>query len=57
MGILLKPSVECFAEDAFLPDTVENLMLVAEPVPTLTGITTEEGYMLLRCKIRILIKN
>lgn len=35
---------------AFLPDTVENLMRVAEPVPTIAGITKQEGYMHFRSK-------
>ena len=51
MGVFLKPSVESIASpDAFLTDTPENLMKDAVPVPTIAGITKQEGYMFFRSK-------
>lgn len=55
LTVFMKPSVEYTQEDAFLPDKVENLMPVAKPVPTIAGITKQEGYMLYRGEERIII--
>ena len=39
------PSVEKFADGAFIPSDVKVLIKEAEPVPLIAGITEQEGYM------------
>ena len=48
MSAHYRPTVECVRNKAFLPDPVEKLMAEAKPVPTIAGITKQEGYQYFR---------
>lgn len=51
------PAVDIIKDNAFLPDTVDNLMKTATKVPLMMGMCNKEGRMLFACKITYRMAN
>ncbi|XP_065225806.1 esterase FE4-like [Planococcus citri] len=45
MSGLFVPSIETVKDGAFLPDTPENLLESADPIPTIYGVNNKEGIL------------